>query len=151
MEPSTVISDATSRNAVSDAMMLSQRPHQPPQNSLTPGFPDLCCSLPEPLNEHHNQFTSDPITKFCCFHFYPYSHAKDQPSAYTKLYTKCSTCATMKVELCLHSTKTPDHRDVTEDMTAPGPTDDALDPECPWIMLAIYAFICWTISLVQAP
>ena len=31
----------------------------------------------------------------------------------------------------------PDHRDVTEEVTAPGSTNDALDPECPWIMLTI--------------
>ena len=54
-EPSTTIPDATSRNAVSDAMMLSPRPHQPHQNRLRPGFPHLCHSLPQPLNEHHNQ------------------------------------------------------------------------------------------------
>ena len=31
----------------------------------------------------------------------------------------------------------PDHGDVTQEVTAPGPTNDGLDPECPWIMLAI--------------
>ena len=41
----------------------------------------------------------------------------------------------------------PDHREVT----VPGPMNDALDPEHPWIMLAIFALRCWTISLAQAP
>ena len=40
------------------------------------------------------------------------------------------------VRLCPYSTKTPDHRDVTE-VAAPGSTDDALDLEYPWIILAI--------------
>ena len=50
------------------------------------------------------------------------------PSAYTHLYTECSTCATMKVRLCLNSTKMPDHKDVTEEVTAPGSMNNALDP-----------------------
>ena len=37
MEPSTAIPDATSENAVSNAMILSLRPHQPHWNRLTPG------------------------------------------------------------------------------------------------------------------
>ena len=45
----------------------------------------------------------------------------------------------------------PDHRDVTEEVTAPGSTNDALDLECPWIILAICALRCWTLSLAQAP
>ena len=55
MEPSTAIPDASSRNTVSNAMMLSQRPYQPHWNRLTAGFPDPCQSLPQLLNEYHNQ------------------------------------------------------------------------------------------------
>ena len=55
MESIASIPDATSGNAVSDAMTLSPRPHQPHQNRLIPGFPDLCHSLPQPFNKHHNQ------------------------------------------------------------------------------------------------
>ena len=80
--------------------------------------------------------THDPRTQSCCPSFYTYSNAKGHPSAYTHLYTKCSTCATTKVRPCPHSTKILDHRDVTEEVTAPGSTNDALDPECPCIMLA---------------
>ena len=39
-----------SGKAVSNATILSPRPHQPHQNRLTPGFPDLCHNLPQPLN-----------------------------------------------------------------------------------------------------
>ena len=45
----------------------------------------------------------------------------------------------------------PDHRGVTEEVTAPGSMNDALDPEFPWIMLDICALRCWTLSLAQAP
>ena len=105
MEPSTAGADAISGNTVSDTMMLSQRPHQPHQNRLTPGFPDLCHSLPQPFNEHHCQLHPSPRTKSCCSSFYTYSHAKGHPSAYTQLYTECSTCGTMKVKPCPRSTK----------------------------------------------
>ena len=135
MEPSTAIPDAISGNAVPDAMILSLRPHQPHQNRLTPGFPATAC---------HNHSTNtaiscthDPRTKSCCPSFYTYSHAKGHPNAYTSLYTKCSTCATMKVRPCPHIPKMPDYRDVNEEVSAPGSTNDALDLECPWIMLAI--------------
>ena len=37
-------------------MMLSPRPHQQHQNRLTPSFPNLCHSLPQPINKHHKQF-----------------------------------------------------------------------------------------------
>ena len=39
----------------------------------------------------------------------------------------------MKVRPCPHNTQTPDYGDRTEEVTAPGPTNDSLDPECPWI------------------
>ena len=65
----------------------------------------------------HYSCTSDPRTKTCCPSFYTCSHTKCHSSAYTHLYTKCSTCATMKVRPCPHSTKTPDYRDVTEEVT----------------------------------
>ena len=74
--------------------------------------------------------TLNPRTKSCCPSFYTYSHAKGHLSAYTHLYTKCNTCATRKVRLCPHSTKMPDHRDATEEVTAPGSTNNVLDPEC---------------------
>ena len=56
----------------------------------------------------------------------------------------------MKVRPCPHSMQMPDHRDLTEKVTAPGPTNNVVDPECPWIMLAICALRCQTISLAQA-
>ena len=128
MEPSTAIPDATSGYAVSDTMMLSPRPHQPHGNRLTPGFTDLC------HNHSMNttiSYTYDPRTKSCCSSLYTYSHPKGHPSADTKCYTECSTCATMKVRPCPHNTQMPDHRDATEEVTAPGPKNDALDPEHP--------------------
>ena len=94
MEPSTAIRDATSKNTVSSATMLSLSPHQPHQNRLTPGFPDLCHNHSTNITI---SYTCDPRTKPCCPNFYTYSHAKDHPSVYTHLYTKCSTCATMTV------------------------------------------------------
>ena len=60
MEPSTAIPDATSGNTVSNAMMLSLRPHQLHWNRLTPSFLDLCHSLPQPFNEHHTSVA--PVT-----------------------------------------------------------------------------------------
>ena len=75
--------------------------------------------------------TCDPRTKPCCPSFYTYSHAKGHPTAYNHLYTKCNTYATMTVRPCPHCTKMSDHRDVTEEMIAPGSSNDALDPECP--------------------
>ena len=60
MEPTTTIPDVTSENAVSDAMMLSPRPHQPHQDRLTPGLPDLCHSLPQPLTNTSISCTFDP-------------------------------------------------------------------------------------------
>ena len=147
MEPSTAIPDATSGNTVSNTMTLSQGPHQPYWNRLIPGFPDLC--------QNHSMNTTisctcDPRTKPCCPSFYTYSHVKGHPSAYTHLYTKCSTCATMMVRPCPHRIKMPDHRDVNEEVTAPGSTNDVFGLECPWTMLAIWSLRYWTLSLTQA-
>ena len=89
----------------------------------------------------------DPRTKPCCPSLYSYSHDKGYPSAYTHLYIKCSTCATPTVRPCPYSTKMPDHRDVTEEVTAPGSMNDVLDPEYAWTILAICALSCWTLSL----
>ena len=57
----------------------------------------------------------------------------------------------MMVRPCSHSTKMPDHRDVTEEVTAPSSINNVLNLECPWTMLAICALRCWTTSLAQAP
>ena len=100
MEPSTTIPGATSGNTVSSALMLSLRPHQPHWNRLTPGFQDLCHSLPQHSPNTTISCTCDPRTKPCCPRFYTYSHANGHPSVYTHLYTKCSTCATMTVKPC---------------------------------------------------
>ena len=151
MEPCTALSEATSGNLVSNAMMLSPRPHHPHQNRLTPGFPDLCHSLPQPLCEHHTQLYLWPRTKPCCPSSYTYVHAKGHPSAYTHIYTKCSTCATTMVGPYPHSTKMPDHRDVGEEVTASGSMNDVFDLEHPWMILAICALRSWTIGLEQEP
>ena len=147
MEPSTAIPDATFGNAVSNAMVLSLRPHQPYQNRLMPGFPDLYYSFPCHSMNTTISCTCDPRTKPCCPSFYTYNHAK----GHTNAYTKCSTNATTKVRSCPHSTKMPDYRDVTEEVTAPGSMNNVLNLECLWTILAICAHRCWTLSLVQAP
>ena len=135
MEPSTTIPDATSGNAVLDAMMLSLRPHQLHQNRLTPGFPDLCHSLPQLFNEHYNQLHPCSQNQILLSQFLHPQPCQSHPSAYTHLCTECSTCATTAVRPCPHSTKMADHRDVTEEVTVPSSTYDALDPHHPWIML----------------
>ena len=56
-----------------------------------------------------------------------------------------------KVRLCPYSTKMPDYRDVTGEVTVPGSTNDACDLDHPWIMLAICALRCLTFSQAQAP
>ena len=48
----------------------------------------------------------------------PTAMPKVIPSAYTQLYTKWSTCATTKVRPYPHSTRRPNHRDVTKKVTA---------------------------------
>ena len=95
-------------------------------------------------------YTCDPKTKSCCPSFYTYSHVKGHLSTYTHLYTECSTCATTKVRPHPHITKIPDHRYVTEEAAASCSMNNALDPEYPWIMLAICTLRCWTLSLVQS-
>ena len=95
--------------------------------------------------------THDPRTKSFCLSFYTYSFAKGHPSAYTHLYTECRTCVTRELRPCPHSSKMPDHRDVTEEVTATSSINNALDLEFPWIMLAICALRCWILSLAQAP
>ena len=149
MKPSTAIPDATSRNAVSEAMMLIPRPHQPHWNRHIPGFSDPCHSLPQPFNKHHNQLHPWSQNQILLFQFL--HHDKGHPSAYTHLYTECSTCATTKVRPCQHSTKTPDHRDVTEEISASGSRNDVLNLESPWTMLGTCALRYWTLSLAQAP
>ena len=94
-------------------------------------------------------YTCDSRTKPYCQCLHTYSHAKGHPSANTHLYTKCSTCATMMVRPCPHSTKIPAHRDVTEEVIVPDSMNDVLNPECPWTILAICALRCWTLSLPQ--
>ena len=69
MEPSTTVPDATSGNAVSDAMMLSPRLQQPHWNRLTPGFQALCHSLPQPFNENHNQLLPECQNKILLSQF----------------------------------------------------------------------------------
>ena len=149
MIPCLTIPDATSRNTVSNAMMLFLKPPQPCQNRLTLGFPDLCHSLPQQLNKHNNWLHLWPQNQNLLSHFL--QPQQRSPQCLPHLYTKCNTYATMKVRLCPHSTKTPDYRDVTEDMTAPDSKNDVLDLECPWTMLAICALRCWTLSLAQVP
>ena len=150
IEPSIGIPDVIFRNAVSNVMMLCLRLPQLHENRLTPGFPDLYHSLPQLFNTTI-ACPHDLRTKTCCPSFYTCSHTKGYPSAYTNFYTNCSTCATMKVRPCPHNTKMPDYIDVTEEVTGPGSTNDVLDPECPWTILAICAHRCWTLSLAQAP
>ena len=149
MEQSTNITDTTCRNAVSIqwCWAWAHQPHWPCQSRLSPGLPDPCCSLLQPLNKHHNWMFLWPQNQPCCPSLYSYSHDKGYPSAYTHLYIKCSTCATPTVRPCPYSTKMPDHRDVTEEVTAPGSMNDVLDPEYAWTILAICALSCWTLSL----
>ena len=120
MESFIAVPDVTSGNAVSNTIMLCLKPlshirtgsHQASQ---------ICATA------YHNHSTNtiiactcDSRTKTCCPSFHTCSHTKGHPSAYTHLYTKCSTCATTKVRPCPHRTKTHDYRDVTEQVTAPG-------------------------------
>ena len=151
MEPSITVPDATTGKQCQMQWCWAQGPI----SHIGTGSHQVSQTYATTCHNHSKNTTisctCDPRTKYCCPSFYTYSHAKGHPSAYAHLYTECSTCVTTKVRLCPHSTKMPDHRDVTEEVTAPGPMNDALDLECPWIMLAICALRCWTISLAQAP
>ena len=151
MERSTTIPNAIFRNAVSDALMLSPRPHQPHWNRLTPGFPDLCHSLPQPLNEHHNQLHPWPRSKPCCSSYYTCSHAKGHPSTYIHLYTKCSTCATMKVRPWATQNPNASSQRYNWRSDCPWPYKWCTWPRTPMDHISYCALRHWTISLAQAP
>ena len=151
MAPSTAIPDATPSNLVSDAMMLSPRPHQPHQNGSYQVSQTCATACHNHSMNTTISCTNDSKPKSCCPSFYTYSHAKGHLSAYCHLYTECSNCVTTKVRPCSGSTKMPDQRDITKEVTVPGSMNDALDLECPWIMLAICALRCSTLSLAKAP
>ena len=149
METSTAIPDVTPGIAVSNATMLCLKSPSAHIRTGSHQVSQTCATA------YHNcsinitiDCTCDPRTKTCCPSFYTCSHMKGHTSAHTHLYTKCSTCATMTIRQCLHSTKMPDHRDVTQDMTGPGSTNDVPDPKYPWITLAICALRYWALSRI---
>ena len=103
MEPSTAIPEATSGKAVSNATMLRPRPHQHIGTGSHQVSQTCATACPNHSTNTKISCTCDPRTKPYSPSFYTYSHGKGHPSAYTHLYTRCSTCATTKVRLCPHT------------------------------------------------
>ena len=120
MEPSITIPDVTSGNAVSNAMMLCLKPPHPHSGQAHTLFPK-----PVPQSATTTQQTQQSIVPVTPEPgpdvpvSTPTATPKPHPSYPIHCYPKCSTCATMEVGQCKHSTKMPDYRDVTEEVTAP--------------------------------